>query len=223
MVEKRRLSKFEITGFIYVLAFAFLLLIDNILKTSYKTITFYFYIEFLNITVNLNIIIETIVNVMLLIMFLSLLVWALVKKRDKINDAFNELKAYFNFFDIVPGLSIGWLLSIVFLKTTITYPTFFLDISAIYFTLAGFSFTAGSFYYNINKNIRNGFFRSSSLFAITGFITLLYYLFYDIILNINNPIVGPVMIIFLLIIGFLFWVSFRRLLILISMIPKMNN
>ena len=90
-----------------------------------------------------------------------------------------------------------------------------MNLSMIYATIAGFSFTAGSFFGNSSKSIRNDFFRTSTLFLLNCVLSIIYYLFFDLVKKYPD-VHAP----YLIILGFLFSLSFIRLLILLVRVPR---
>jgi hypothetical protein len=206
-----------ITG-IYLLLFSVLFLVNWILLRILKS-------------EEIPILRETI-SFMFIILSFSLIIWFLIKRGKS---SWRLLKHYFKGLNISAEISIALLLALVFLIISEKDIGFFLYISEICFVIAGFSFTAGSFFRKGEQN-KKDFFNLSALFAIYGFLNVIYFLFFNVITLFEEPImitildilpqinlieiVSSILVIFLFVLGILFWFVFRQLILLLVNISK---
>lgn len=159
-------------------------------------------------------------------------------KRGK--NVYSELSEYTRGLNTVFVFMCGCLVGLIFLVLSIKDLQFYMSFSALCFTITGFSFTAGSFF-NKKRTFATRFFRVSILFAITGFLSLIFFMFFGIIANIEPEnivifhyyfdtvelnkadVAGVVLAFFVLTLGFLFWLSFMQLIRLLIAIPKIRE
>jgi len=163
-----------------------------------------------------------------------------IKEKNKI---FNAIRRYLKIecpIDLFINFSYGCVISIVFLYFSITNIDFFLTLSSVTFAISGFSFTAGSFFKD-NLEFRKSFFTISILYAIIGFLSLFFYMFYEILTQAKNEeiiifhyffnvlkvntldVIVITTFIFLIVLGFLFFCAFVNLMSLLTKIPKIEN
>ncbi len=162
-------------------------------------------------------------------------IWFIHKKGQA---AINEIKKYTQGLEFSMIFYLGWLIAIIFLYTALKKIVFFLTLAEISFTITGFGFTAGAFFKD-RLELRNKFFRVSTIFSVIGFSSVIFYLFFDvfgmltgqtipifyyfgIFLLPSDTITSFVLVVFLTFLGILFWIAFLQLMKLLSEVPKMR-
>ncbi len=213
--KKNRLSMCERIGIFYILGYLFIFLINHIWNRILKFEPIIIYIKLDNL---------------LQIATLPIFIWLIYVNREKIIFYLKELWKYFKGRYFFADLSVGWFFALIFLVNLFRKADsilFFLTISTIYITLAGFTFTAGSFYKGIKKSetTMKKFFRLSVFCAVTGFLNIIFYLSYELIVMLEKygNITGIILAIYLVILGFLFWVIFTRLIYLLIETANKNE
>ena len=207
--NKKELTIYEKLGLFALIIYSILLAIEWITRIIFKNP-----LPFLSVILNIG----------FGLIVLSIIVWAFKKRRKKVNKYFSRFKSYFkgtNYGDYI----ISYVFALVFLWYFYTKPEILLTLSAIYFTIMGFSFTAGSFFYSRESKrkgkIENDFFKTSVFFAINGFLSICLYLFSFVILaHTGDYLVSTLFVLFLFILGILFWIAFRNLIFMLIRIVE---